>query len=194
MTDKTHQLIGITAATAFYLTQHTDQLLTWPIAGSVLAGAILGSVAPDLDQPTANLWDEIPLGKLIGRITSRCLGGHRNLSHSLLGIALFTGLAYWLSRFIPTHWWIDRPTLLMSFIIGFVAHLAADAITVMGIPLLWPFGGNMGFPPRPFEGIRIITGKWFENLIVLPVAFLVLLALIWANTVQFCPLLPFLCQ
>ncbi len=195
MTDKTHQLIGLTAASASVLLLHPDSIITWPLVIGVVTGSILGSVAPDIDQPTAHIWAEIPLfGRLFGKVASLALGGHRNLSHSLLGVVLFSGLAWWLTRPIPVGAWIDAPIALQSFVIGFTAHLVADAVTVMGVPLLWPYGGCMGFPPRPFQGIRIVTGKWFENLVIFPGVTVLLITLLWSHIHQFCTIIPSFCR
>lgn len=194
MTDKTHQLIGLTATSAAFLILHPNAQVTWPIAGTILIGSFLGSVAPDIDQPTCNLWDSIPLGGFLGKLTSKALGGHRNLSHSILGVILFGLLFYWLASLIPSNWFLVPDIAFKSAVIGFIAHLAADSVTVMGIPLFWPFGGYMGFPPHPFQGIRIITGKWFENLVVFPGIIVVFLVLLATHTTQLCPILFFLCN
>ncbi len=190
MTDKTHQLIGLTIATEAFLVLQPDRPVTWSIAVAALAGSFIGSVAPDIDQPTAKLWDSIPLGGLFGKLTCYALGGHRNLSHSILGTVLFYWLMRWVISFLPPQWGIDHAVLLQSALIGFMAHLLADSVTVMGIPIFWPFGANMGFPPRPFEGIRIITGKWFENLIVFPLVTVLLVAIIGLHLSHFCSILP----
>ncbi|HEY1074634.1 MAG TPA: metal-dependent hydrolase [Patescibacteria group bacterium] len=193
MTDKTHQMIGLTAATAIFLTTNPTPV-TVSIAASVIIGSFIGSLAPDIDQPTASLWRNIPLGGVWGRIVAECLGGHRNLSHSILGTFLFALLMNWLVQFIPPGWGLDSHLVFSSFLIGFIAHLVADSVTVMGIPLLWPFGRNMGFPPYPFDGIRIITGKWFENLVILPLVTLSFIALVISYGSHFCAIFPPLCK
>lgn len=193
MTDKTHQMIGLTAASAVFLL-NDPQPVTLSIAASVVVGSFLGSLAPDIDQPTASLWRNIPLGGIWGRIVSECLGGHRNLSHSILGVFLFGLLMDWVIRFLPAGWGLAPDLLYISALIAFIAHLAADSITVMGIPLLWPWGRNMGFPPIPFDGARIITGKWFENLVVLPLATLVFIFLVIHFGPRFCLIMPPLCN
>ena len=194
MTDKTHQLIGLTAATGIFLAQHHDSPVTWSITGSIIIGSFFGSILPDIDQPTSSFWESVPLGGLVGRITSRALGGHRNLSHSILGVLLFTYLAFGLTRVLPPGWPIVPNILLESFIIGFIAHLLADSVTVRGIPIFWPFGNDMGFPPYPLEGIRIITGKWFEHLVVFPVVALYLIILVATHLSRFCPIAAGLCH
>lgn len=173
MTGKTHQAIGLAAASAVFFATQPATPLTWPIAGTIVVGAFIGSLLPDIDQPTSNFWQSIPLGGLGRAIVPKTLGGHRNLSHSILGVLLFYGVSSVIAKYVlAAH--IDQSILLQSLLAGFLAHLAADTITVRGIPLFWPFGQSCGFPPYPFQGARIVTGKWFENLVVLPVALLVL--------------------
>lgn len=193
MTDKTHQLIGLTAATAGFIAMNPETPINWSIAGTIIIGSFLGSILPDIDQPTSGFWDAVPLGGIVGKFAARALGGHRNLSHSILGLVLFGLLFRWLSSIIPGNWFLDPAVFYYSALIGFIAHLAADAVTVMGIPLFWPLGTCIGFPPRPFHGMRILTGKWFENLIVFPASALLLVALIINQYKHFCPILPGLC-
>jgi membrane-bound metal-dependent hydrolase YbcI (DUF457 family) len=50
--------------------------------------------------------------------------------------------------------------------IGFISHLLADSITEEGVPLLFPISFKFGFPP--IKSWRIVTGKWFENLVIFP--------------------------
>ncbi|MBI4032884.1 metal-dependent hydrolase [Candidatus Berkelbacteria bacterium] len=193
MTDKTHQLIGLTAATAGFFAMHPSDEVTWGIAGTILAGSFLGSILPDIDQPTSGFWEAVPLGDYVGRIVPKTLGGHRNLSHSILGFALFNWLIGWFVITVFRDGLFDVDIFMDSFRLGFIAHLAADAVTVQGIPLLWPLGKNMGFPPRPFEGIRIVTGKWFEHLVVLPTVLVGYIYLLSLHAPQLCQIAPFAC-
>ncbi|MBI2589964.1 metal-dependent hydrolase [Candidatus Berkelbacteria bacterium] len=173
MTDKTHQILGLATATVGFFVIHPDIDLTWSVAGTLLFGSFFGSILPDIDQPTSNFWDSVPLGKIINRPLAKTLGGHRNLSHSILGFLLFTWIVGWLfTALIRPDSFVSQVIFLESFQLGFIAHLIADSVTVQGIPVFWPLGGNMGFPPRPLHGARILTGKWFENLVVFPVSIL----------------------
>lgn len=193
MTDKTHQILGFTAATATFLALKPEEPLSWPLAASIFIGSVIGSLAPDIDQPTGKFWNDVPLGRVFGIITSQALGGHRNLSHSILGTFLFGLLMWFLTSLIPSTWPLDPWVIWFSALIGFVAHLLADSVTVLGIPLFWPFGANMGFPPRPFHGLRILTGRWFENLVIFPLSFLLLGLIVWLSAARFCPIFPWLC-
>jgi len=194
MTDKTHQLIGLTAATSGFILNHPNIPITWAIAWTIIIGAFVGSLFPDIDQPTAPIWKSVPMGRVFNRVAGRLLGGHRNVSHSFLGIALFYLLMFWISKNIPEPWFLDPKIFLESAMIGFIFHLIFDAVTVLGIPLLWPWGDNMGFPPHPFHGVRVITGRWFENLVVFPGFAIILAIIIFANKTAFCPIIPSLCH
>jgi hypothetical protein len=54
-------------------------------------------------------------------------------------------------------------------------------LTVEGIPLFWPWRKKFGIPPKPFDGIRIETGKWFENIVIFPLVDIILIILIYSN-------------
>ena len=193
MTDKTHQVLGFTAATATFFALHPTTPLSWTIVGTVLTGAFIGSLFPDIDQPTSKFWDSIPLGHVAGDIAPKALGGHRHLSHSILGLLLFYLLSTAVTTFLlSTN--IDHAILVQSLLAGFVAHLAADSVTVLGVPLFWPFFGNMGFPPHPFQGIRIVTGKWFENLVIFPLSLLILGFLLLSQQGHLCGVWQLFCK
>jgi membrane-bound metal-dependent hydrolase YbcI (DUF457 family) len=193
MTGKTHQLIGLTAATGIILAHYPELKITWSAAATVITGSFFGSLAPDIDQPTANIWDAIPLGKLFGKVTARALGGHRHISHSFIGVLLFSFLITWLAHNLPPNWFFVSDLLIKSFIIGYVAHLLADSFTIEGVPLFWPLDITFGIPPAPFEGVRIVTGKWFENLVIFPGVVLVLLFIVVDNLPRFCGLAAATC-
>lgn len=193
MTGKTHQLIGLTAAFAGFFLLHPSDPLGWGVAGTIIAGSFFGSILPDIDQPTSNFWDSVPLGNIISRPVTKSLGGHRNLTHSILGVLLFSWLANWFIGHVFRPDLFNQALFLTSFEIGFIAHLLADSVTVEGIPVFWPLGNNMGFPPRPFHGIRIVTGKWFESIIIFPGVFVVLGIVLMTHAHHFCPTIPFAC-
>lgn len=194
MTDKTHQLIGLTAALGAFFAIHPNDPVSLAVVGTIISGSFVGSLLPDIDQPASHFWDSIPLGNIVSRPITRTLGGHRNLTHSILGVVLFSWFMHWFVYRVFQPDLFDQALFLWSFEIGFIAHLLADAVTVQGIPLFWPLGGNMGFPPRPFHGIRILTGKWFESLVVFPSMFVVLGGVILWHNQQLCPVIPFFCK
>ena len=153
----------------------------------IVISTVLGSSAPDLDTPTSGLWSKVPVGRTIGHVVHPIfLGGHRHLSHSIIGFGLFILLFNFLLHLILPA--TSAPNLvnyqannlyLLAFGIGIVSHLLADMFTEAGVPLLFPLGYHFGIPPNPFEKIRIKTGRWFENLIVYPAVNLALIYTLW---------------
>ncbi|HSI21088.1 MAG TPA: metal-dependent hydrolase [Verrucomicrobiae bacterium] len=180
MLGRTHQIVGLTAGLATYLSLAPPHYQPATFA-AVLVTSHLLALLPDVDQPLTDFWRVIPTGRYLGKVAALFLD-HRNLTHSLLGCALvWYGLTF-LGNSAPVGWGIDMGLVRAAGMAAYVSHLVADMVTVQGIPLLFPGQRMFGIPPRPFEGVRIITGKWFENLVVFPLsnlAFLVLLALKW---------------
>lgn len=91
---------------------------------------------------------------------------HRSVTHSLLMVVYLGWIVYQIS-----------PAYVLPFVAGYLSHLLADALTVSGIPLLWPF--PVKFSAKKI-GIRIKTGsladKWIGNVaIVLFIAGLIYL-------------------
>lgn len=176
MIARTHDLAAITGlvAVAIVVSPLPPMSLATMIA-AVIANQ-LGGIAPDIDQPTAPLWRNISVGRLFGRFFGRIMGGHRFLTHSLLGVALLGFAAHWLlvllqpimpSVQIDIVWW--------AFVIGMLSHLVMDSLTKEGVPWLLPIPIKFGFPP--LRRLRITTGKSIEKFVVLPLLVLLLIVL-----------------
>lgn len=170
MTGRTHDLAAFTALSLVIFSQplHHISLGTLMIA---LGANLVGGLTPDIDQPTAKLWHDIPTGTLWGKIISPLFGGHRFISHSLVGMVLFGyGFKYllFLSRNTLV---IDQDIVWWSFMIGFFSHLIMDTITREGVPWLFPFPIKFGFPP--LKSLRIKTGGFGEKLLVFPCLLLI---------------------
>src|SRR5581483_7420963 len=88
MTGRTHDLAAFTALNLVLVSGPIPQM---SLATAVVAfGAnMIGGLTPDIDQPTADLWRRLPAGTILGKLLSPLLGGHRFISHSILGIFLF---------------------------------------------------------------------------------------------------------
>jgi hypothetical protein len=68
------------------------------------------------------------------------LSKHRTFTHSLIGVGLFAaGINMCVHLLNTLHIGMVAP----GFILGYVLHLAADAIAG-GVPLLWPWGRRLG--------------------------------------------------
>jgi inner membrane protein len=179
MTGKTHQIIGIAAGLTYYLAAK-EPAYNPATFGSVLVGSHLAALIPDLDRPAAKIWDFLPYGHTVGKVVDPLIK-HRNISHSLIGMAIFAALIHFLFASFPSYWGIETKTLFWAGIIAYGSHLLADSVTDEGIPLLFPSKRMFGLPPKPFEGARIVTGKWFENLVLFPSFNLYLIVLAGSN-------------
>jgi inner membrane protein len=145
----THAVFGVAALAGASLIAGTEPpFYAYPVA---VAAAWL----PDVDNPRSTLGNGLsrlknPALNTITRpvswslrVTSFALVrtvGHRTLTHSLLGVALFTLLVWLLLR--------GHPNLLFALVAGYASHVFADALNSRGVPLLWPMG-------RPF---RLLPG------------------------------------
>ncbi len=167
MIARTHDLAAITLLAAIALAEQPQSITVATAVAAVVANQI-GGIAPDIDQPTAPFWRNLPIGGMFGRLIGRTLGGHRFVSHSLLGLALFGFLTHLLLQLLhPIMPKVDVTLVWHAFMIGMVSHLIMDSLTKEGVPWLLPIPFKFGFPP--LRRLRITTGKNVEKFIVLPV-------------------------
>lgn len=128
---------------------------------------LVGGIAPDLDQPTAPFWRNLPVGKYFGRLFGMVNGGHRFLTHSLIGLALFGFSVHWLLVAVhPIMHSVDIDLVWWAFMIGVVSHLIMDSFTREGVPWLLPIPIKFGMPP--LKKLRMTTGHFGEKFIVFP--------------------------
>jgi inner membrane protein len=166
MTGRTHDLAAFTALTVATI---SFPLPTMTL-GTILfaAGAnLVGGIAPDIDEPTAPFWRNLPPGRIVGRVFDKLIGGHRFISHSLIGLVIFGGLWYLLLRFLqPSIPSINISIVWWSFMIGISSHLVADTFTKEGVPWLLPIPYKLGFPP--LRSLRVTAGGLVESWIIFP--------------------------
>lgn len=165
MTGRTHDVFAF-ASLVTIATFYPPNDLNLPTVLASLVGNIVGSLLPDMDQATNRLWDLLPGGDFLGRILRRIFLGHRTLSHSLVGFFLFYRGLEWAISKIFNQTYIDTHVVFLSIMIGIASHLLADFITKEGLPLFFPLKLKIGFPPFAF--MRVRTGSFAENFIVLP--------------------------
>jgi membrane-bound metal-dependent hydrolase YbcI (DUF457 family) len=65
----------------------------------------------------------------------------------------------------------DANLVWWAFNIGLISHLIMDTFTKEGVPWLLPIPFKFGLPP--IRALRLTTGKWVENFVVLPALILV---------------------
>ena len=166
MTGRTHDLGAITALGVTFLVLSPSHISLSTAILAILAN-LIGGITPDIDQPTAPLWRNLPVGRYFGKIFGMLSGGHRFLTHSLVGVALIAWLAWLLLNFLhPIMGAVNIDIVWWSFTIGVLSHLLFDLFTKEGVPLLLPVPIKFGFPP--IKALRITTGKFIENWILFP--------------------------
>ena len=167
MTARTHDVAAITALAIVLAIQPVQALSLSTLIAALVANQI-GGIAPDIDQPTAPFWRNLPVGRIFGKVFDALIGGHRFLSHSLLGVALFGFLANVLLHFVqPIIPHVNVQTVWWAFMIGVLSHLIMDTCTKEGVPWLLPIPIKFGIPP--IKALRITTGTWRETFVVLPI-------------------------
>lgn len=172
MLARTHDLAAISALGVIYLARPESPITVSTALIAVLANQI-GGIFPDIDQPTAPLWRNLPIGRHFGRLFSILTSGHRALTHSIVGVVI-TGflLNAVLHFFQPVMTNVDIGLVWWAFMIGVVSHLIMDSFTREGVPWLLPIPIKFGFPP--IKMLRIVTGKKIEKFVILPL-------LVWFN-------------
>lgn len=166
MTGRTHDLAAVTALGVIAITFPLESM-TLSTVLVALGANMIGGIAPDVDQPTAPFWRNLQITRYLGRSITRLLGGHRFLSHSLVGIFLFgAGFRFVLETLQPSFPRLDMEIVWWAFMIGFVSHLVMDTFTREGVPWLLPIPIKFGLPP--IRALRIPTGGIIEQFIVFP--------------------------
>ena len=168
MTGKSHLTIGLVTYASLWvrplgplgapLFAGSPDVRALPVALILVA---LGALLPDLDHPRGALAREEVAGVPLLRPVARGIGaifGHRGPTHSLPALAALLALSGWPG--LPWAW------LNLGWLLGwgYALHLAADALTKAGVPLLWPLRARFGLPP--VRRLRFASGSWPEGLIV----------------------------
>lgn len=191
MTSRTHDLTAFTGLTLAIVFFPIPEMSLATMIGAVGANFI-GGLAPDLDEPTAELWQRIRGGSIISRLLSPIFGGHRFISHSLFGIFL----ADWLLKIYLPHLGtiilVDMHIMRSAFLIGYASHLLSDMMTREGVPLFFPLPFHIGIPP--VKKLRIKTGGIVEKSLIFPGLMLFNGFLIWQYYPKFIQLLSLIKQ
>lgn len=155
MMAKTHCLFGILCVA---ITAETGVIE----GGAVAFGlGVFGALLPDIDCPTSTIGRRVlPVSTLLS-----CIWGHRTLTHSMAGIAvwLIALMALWGGAAMP---------YLAPLTIGYCSHLFLDWLTPSGLMLMWPQKRRFRCPV-----FLIQTGSFFEAAFALVLA----LTLAWMN-------------
>lgn len=115
------------------------------------------------------------------------LGGHRLISHSLLGMFLTGWVLKWLLAKVGAVVLVDMSIVWWGFMIGYASHLVVDTITREGVPWFFPIPLRIGFPP--FKALRMSTGGFVEKTLIFPGLMIVCGYLIYNHYDKFLKLL-----
>jgi inner membrane protein len=129
----------------------------WPSALAFFVGALIGGTAPDLDKQR---------GFWAGLLARTAFGGHRHLSHSLVGMVLMAVLAALVFRALGLVFGLASSLPFLGFVAGYASHLVLDSLTREGVPWLFPLPTYFGFPP--LSSLRVRTGNLVEQFVVAP--------------------------
>ncbi len=176
MLGRTHIVIGLTTLAIAHAQPVAlgDLVGPHPMAGLpagpllCLGAATLGALLPDLDANESTIQQELGFVGTVTHAGIELLGmKHRGVLHS--GLAVLIVLA--LSTYIGHR--LGYGDAGLAFGLGYASHIVlADALTVTGVPLLWPSARRFHLLPRP---LRVRTGGPAEQLIFLAITAL----LIW---------------
>jgi inner membrane protein len=101
-----------------------------PIEAVGTMAAAIGGLLPDIDHPKSALGRRIPFIS----IPLSYLVGHRGVTHSLMAVVVMLILLPIAAFTMDT-----RIALLVAPVcLGYLSHIAGDAMTPSGVPLLWP--------------------------------------------------------
>ncbi|MEZ5044154.1 MAG: metal-dependent hydrolase [Saprospiraceae bacterium] len=107
---------------------------------------LVATTLPDIDHPKSVIGRTCkPISLFINR-----RWGHRTITHSLITLLILTLFLAILEKGI-----IDKNTLSLIFFYAYLSHLLLDMVTLMGVPLLYPFSKNpFVLPGNPRYRIR----------------------------------------
>lgn len=165
MTGRTHDLAAFTALNLVVVTTSVPPM-TIPTAFVAVSANFIGALVPDIDQTTSMFWKNVRGGGSLAVLITPLLGGHRFISHSILGIVLFGFLSRLLFNALGSFILVDMQIVWISFMIGYISHLLMDTTTKEGVAWFFPIPWRIGMPP--FSFLRVKTGGWIEKVLVFP--------------------------
>jgi len=141
MMGRSHLIIGL--CTGALLATATGADIQHIGLMAIVAGA--GAMLPDIDHRHAPIRQKLGI---VGNVLLFWLP-HRGLTHSLLVLAIVSGLAVFFWQLFG-----------LALAAGYASHLLADMSTQHGLPILYPWGANFYVLPR---GLRVTTGGLSEG-------------------------------
>lgn len=178
MTGRTHDLAAFTALNLAFVVYPIPEM-TLATAFVAFSANMIGGLAPDIDQSTASIYQKVRGGEFVKKLIAPLFGGHRFISHSILGVILAAVLSDIVLSLIGKVLLVDMDVVWWAFMIGFVSHLFADMFTRDGIPLFFPLSFKIGIPP--VRSLRLKTGGIVEKSFIFPGLLLINMFVIYTH-------------
>lgn len=148
--------IATSTACTIALTQVTELSLT----PALLIGVVIGSIAPDIDEPKSKIGRKAPVVSHGVKLVFK----HRGFTHTLAACLLVATLLF--------YFWTQIPVpLAIGFTLGYLFHVLGDALSSSGVPLLYPFTKRRFMIPLYSTGgirehvIFFVTLLWIADLL-----------------------------
>jgi inner membrane protein len=165
MTGRTHDLAAFTALNVLFVASAPLEMSVVTLVGAIGANMV-GGLLPDIDDATADIWDKVRWGNTISKIIRPLMGGHRMISHSLVGMWVVGKVLELILGALSPVILVDMDIIWWATMVGYLSHLVTDTLTTEGVPWLFPLPFRFGFPP--FRFARIKTGGFLEKGVVFP--------------------------
>lgn len=159
MMGKSHIYIGASAATALAAAG------ILPVTPAVCGAVVFGSLAPDLDTPKSALGMMLPFISM----PLYAMTGHRTATHSFAAVAACVALAAAIES-------AGYAGVGLAFFVGYVAHIAADLLTMEGCALFYPWS-RVRYAHWP----AVMTGGILEFVVMLTIVGALLGMAYWLN-------------
>jgi inner membrane protein len=129
----------------------------------ILGGYVIASISalePDIDTKNSLASKMLgPITQVISYVVRKAFGGHRKITHSLIGMGLVGLGVFGVSQWLHIPPWIGA-----AIMTGWISHVLADMTTREGCPLLWPIS-------KKKYGLHFVeTGKRLERYVIHPLA------------------------
>lgn len=165
MTQRTHDLAAVALTSFWFLAFPPHQPFNWETILGIGVATLIGGAIPDIDNVASKAW-KFNLTPWEDDLTRHSLEGHRNLSHSLIGLVVFILLLWFVLNQVKLANLFVIP-VVEGFGAGYLSHLLTDSLTLGGVPWFYPIDIHLGFPP--IKSLRIKTGGMLEKVVVFPV-------------------------
>ena len=170
LTKKVHTTVGFCSGIIISFLLYNNNLSRNIASFLVLTfGSFLGSIIPDVDNRRSYIGHK---AKAISKTINKH-GGHRGITHSILGLAILILLLFGIGSSMNLIDYLYFKDFCFGIAVGYVSHLAFDIINISGIPLFYPI-------KKRFCLFKLRSDK-YQNLISIFCTIVTMLILIYIS-------------